>query len=78
MIQPVQQEPTLGDLVIEDLTQQLAQKCKELAVITVQYRQLASYVQSNAEALGLTTAPAEAPASPVEEKPAEAPVGKNK
>jgi hypothetical protein len=72
--QPVQ-EPTLGDMIIEDLESQLAEtdpkyarKCKELAVTRSQYRQLLQFVQSKADILGLS----EAGAEDLSEAPAEA------
>jgi hypothetical protein len=63
MTQPEQaQEPTLGDLVIAELEAQLAEpdpryarKCRELAILRVQYRQLAQFVEENKEVLGLVS-----------------------
>ena len=59
MTQP--QEPSLGDLVVEDLERQLgepdpryARKCRELAVLRAQYSQLMSFVRSKKDVLGLT------------------------
>lgn len=55
------QEPTLGDMVIEDLERQLSEsdprygrKCRELAVLRAQYSQLMAFVQSKKDVLGLT------------------------
>lgn len=59
MTQPA--EPTLGDMVIEDLERQLAdpdpryaRRCRELAVLRAQYTQLMSFVRSKKDILGLT------------------------
>ena len=59
MTQP--QEPTLGDMVIEDLERQLSEsdprygrKCRELAMIRAQYSQLVAFVNSKKDILGLT------------------------
>lgn len=59
MTQP--QEPTLADMVIEDLERQLSEsdprygrKCRELAVLRAQYLQLMTFVKSKKDILGLT------------------------
>lgn len=60
MTQPVQQETGLGDLVVQDLENQIANdpryaaKCRELAMVRAQYKQLMDFVRSKADVLGLT------------------------
>lgn len=62
MTQPQQPaEPTVGDLIIEDLERQLSEsdprygrKCRELATLRAQYTQLMQFLQSKKDVLGLT------------------------
>lgn len=49
-----QQGPTLGDLALNDLAAQCGRLARELAVLRAQYQQLAEFVDSKAEVLGLT------------------------
>lgn len=66
MTNPDQSTPTLGDLALEDLSQQLASTAKNLAVLRAQHRQLLTFVESKADVLGLTKTAEDAP--PAEEK----------
>lgn len=47
-------ESTFGELVVSDLEQQLGAKSRELALTRVRYKQLAAFVEQNADKLGLT------------------------
>ena len=66
MTQP-DQTPSLGDLALEDLSQQLAVSARNLAVLRAQHRQLLAFVEVKADVLGLTKA-AEPVAEPVSEE----------
>jgi hypothetical protein len=54
-----EQEVSVADLVINDLTQQIAGLSRDLAVTKARVTQLESFIRANAEILGLTTESAE-------------------
>lgn len=54
MTQPVQQPPTVGDLALDDLATQLSEASRKLAIVRAQYAQLAAFVESKSDVLGLT------------------------
>lgn len=50
---PEEQQVTLADLVIEDLSSQLAGAFKSLSVAKARIKQLESFLRANADVLGL-------------------------
>jgi uncharacterized membrane protein YjjP (DUF1212 family) len=64
------QEVSIADLVINDLSQQIAGLSRDLAVKGARVTQLEAFIRANAEILGLTTESA-APAPGVQAEPSQ-------